>query len=126
LNPVDREILLSPAVLSSTMRLRLFGRYGSQTPNLVEAARPGEFESVEGSAATWAELRWAARSEGALHLDDLLLRRVRLGILLPEGGLKIMDQIRSIVQPEMNWDDPTWQSELSQYTRLWHDSYSIS
>jgi len=37
-----------------------------------------------------------------------------------------MDQIRSIVQPEMNWDDPTWQSELSQYTRLWHDSYSIS
>ena len=126
LNPVDREILLSPDVLSSTMRLRLFGRYGSQTPNLVEAARPGEFESVEGSAATWAELRWAARSEGALHLDDLLLRRVRLGILLPEGGLKIMDQIRSIVQPEMNWDDPTWQSELSQYTRLWHDSYSIS
>jgi len=33
-------------------------------------------------------LRWAARAEAVSHLDDLLLRRVRLGLLLPGGGVR--------------------------------------
>ena len=126
LNPVDPEIYFSIDTLSSTMRQRLLGRYGRQAPDLIEAAQTGELEPIEGSASTWAELRWAARSEGALHLEDILLRRVRLGLFLPQGGEKIMEQIRAIVQPEMSWDDPTWQREVNRYTSLWHDSYSIS
>ena len=48
--------------------------------------------------------------EGVVHLDDLLLRRVRLGLLLPHGGLADMDAIRAIAQPELGWDDARWRA----------------
>lgn len=41
----------------------------------------------------WAELRWAAHAEGVVHLDDLLLRRVRLDMLTARGGLPIMKKL---------------------------------
>jgi len=61
-----------------------------------------------------------------VHLDDLLLRRLRLGILLPEGGLPLMDRIRSIAQPELGWDDNRWQTEADRYSALWRRCYSVS
>ncbi len=60
-----------------------------------------------------------------LHLDDLLLRRVRLGLLLPNGGLDQMPRIRGIVQPELGWEDARWESEVAAYRELWKSSYSI-
>jgi len=60
---------------------------------------------------TWAELRWAAREEGVQHLDDLLLRRVRLGLLLPNGARDLLPRIRRTVQPELGWDDQRWEAE---------------
>jgi glycerol-3-phosphate dehydrogenase len=35
-----------------------------------------ELSPVESSSNLWAEIRWAAKSEGIVHLEDLLLRRV--------------------------------------------------
>jgi glycerol-3-phosphate dehydrogenase len=71
-------------------------------------------------------LRWAARAEGVVHLDDLLLRRVRLGLLLPHGGVTHLDRIRSIAQPELGWSDERWAQEMSDYTALWNRCYSAS
>jgi glycerol-3-phosphate dehydrogenase len=76
--------------------------------------------------ALWAELRWAARAEGVVHLDDLLLRRVRLGLIAPQGGVQWLDRIRSIVQPELGWDDARWDREASEYTSLWKRCYSLA
>jgi glycerol-3-phosphate dehydrogenase len=73
----------------------------------------------------WVELRWCARSEGVVHLDDLMLRRLRLGLTLPEGGLGHMDRIRGIVQPELGWDDARWQQEAESYALLWRQSYYL-
>ena len=39
------------------------------------------------------------------HLDDLLLRRVRLGLQLPEGGAALLPELRAICQEELGWDD---------------------
>jgi glycerol-3-phosphate dehydrogenase len=93
---------------------------------LVEAAEPGELQPIEGSLFTWAELRWAAREEGVVHLDDLLLRRLRLGLTLPEGGLAHLDRIRTIAQPELGWDDERWTQEIERYRELWRTGYSPS
>ena len=71
-----------------------------------------------------AELRWAAREEGVVHLADLLLRRVRIGMLLPNGAQDIMDKIRAIVQPELGWDDARWATELASYRGTWQRYYS--
>jgi glycerol-3-phosphate dehydrogenase len=105
-------------------RLRLFGRYGADICDLVNAARPDELKPIGTSPALWAELRWAARAEGVVHLDDLLLRRVRLGLLLPRGGLDWMERIHAVVQDELGWDDPRWTREVEEYAQLWERCYS--
>jgi glycerol-3-phosphate dehydrogenase len=84
LDPIDTELI---AELDPGVALRLFGRYGADTPNLLQSAQPDELQAIDSTPSLWAELRWAARDEGVVHLDDLLLRRVRLGLLLPHGWL---------------------------------------
>jgi len=73
----------------------------------------------------WAELRWAARDEGVVHLDDLLLRRVRLGLLLRQGGEAYLPAIRTICQSELGWDDARWQAEAAAYRALWKAHYGL-
>jgi glycerol-3-phosphate dehydrogenase len=122
---LDAPPTLEAAGLDPPTRLRLLGRYGLDAPTLLACARPGELEPIGDSPALWAELRWAARAEGVIHLDDLLLRRVRLGLLLPQGGLPHMERIRAIVQPELGWDDERWAQELEAYLRLYQTAYSL-
>jgi glycerol-3-phosphate dehydrogenase len=102
----------------------LGSRHGADTPALLAAAHESELEAIHPLRNIWAELRWAAREEAVLHLSDLLLRRVRLGLLLPEGAVGVMDRIRSVVQPELGWDDPTWERELTDYRATWQKYYS--
>ncbi len=124
LNPVNVPL---PSVerLEEAQRQRLLGRYGAAAPAVVAAAHPGELASVPGTLTLWAELRWAARAEGVLHLDDLLLRRTRLGLLLPQGGAELLPRIRTICQPELGWDDGRWQAEAEAYQALWQRCYSL-
>jgi glycerol-3-phosphate dehydrogenase len=122
LDPVD-PTLLAGADLNEAARRRLLGRYGVLAPNLMACAAPGELQVVPGTRSLWAELRWGARAEGVVHLDDLLLRRVRLGLLLDDGGSTIMPTVRAICQPELGWDDAHWQEEEARYLGLWHRCY---
>jgi len=110
--------------LPPVMRLRLLGRYGNEACNLAEVAGEGELETIGDSPSLWAELRWAARAEGVIHLDDLLARRLRLAINLPDGGLAQMDRIRAIVQPELDWDDEHWEIEEERYRKIWRGYYA--
>ncbi len=112
------------AALNPATALRLAGRYGEAALDLFQAARPPDLEYVPGTNCLWAELRWAARAEAVVHLDDLLLRRVRLGLLLPGGGLAELEQVRQVVQPELGWDDVRWAAEAGAYTRLWQQTYA--
>lgn len=109
---------------SPTQCLRLLARYGPESAGLF-ASSDQELQPIGETIYLWAELRQAARTEGVVHLDDLLLRRVRLGLLAPNGGIPLMDHIRSIVQPELGWDDPRWLREVETYTELWNRAYRL-
>jgi glycerol-3-phosphate dehydrogenase len=122
LDPLPPETTL--CTLPWDLRLRLLGRYGTQACNLMDAAHEGETSAISPSPSLWAELRWAARTEGVVHLDDLLARRLRLNLILPGGGLNEMEKIRSIVQPELGWDDEHWNQEEAAYRELWTKYYS--
>ena len=111
--------------LSVAQARRLQGRYGAQAQALIDAAQPGELEAIPGTETLWAQLRWAARCEAVLKLEDLLLRRSRIGIQLRGGGIAIMERIRAICQPELGWSDEQWQAELAAYLTLWNTHYSL-
>jgi len=123
LDPPPPESCLE-AGLSPADCLRLVGRYGTDAPRLAAAAEVGEMTPIDGSLSLWGELRWAARAEGVVHLEDLLLRRVRLGLLLPQGGMPQIERIRSTVQTELGWDDPRWAAEVERYASLWQRTLS--
>ncbi len=103
---------------------RLLGRYGSDAAQVLECARDGELSEIPGTPYLWAELRWAARSEGVVRLEDLLLRRLRLGLLLPSGGADLLGHIRAVVQPELGWNDERWETEEMEYRKCWRNNYA--
>ena len=124
LNPVESNEA-SLQQVGETIRRRLLGRHGADTPLLINMARPGELETIPGTQTLWIELRWAAHAEGVVHLDDLLLRRVRLGLLLPDGGRAHLPAIRALCQAELGWSDERWEQEEETYLALVRTSYSL-
>lgn len=120
--PAEAEALLSGERLSAARCLRLLARYGAAAG--LELCQQ-EAESIPGTPYLWAELRHAARREGVVHLNDLLLRRVRLGLLVPNGGLDQMPRIRALVQAELGWDDQRWEAEEAAYRKLWQTAYNL-
>jgi len=110
--------------LRTQQRQRLQGHYGALAGEVVAAAQDGELNAIPGTHALWVELRWAARHEAVVHLQDLLLRRTRLGLLLRGGGVDHLPRIRAICQEELGWDDARWASEQAAYLALWQQHYS--
>jgi glycerol-3-phosphate dehydrogenase len=80
---------------------------------------------VGGSVYCWAELRWAARHEAVVHLQDLLLRRTRIGLVLQEGGIPLLPRIRAYCQPLLRWNDARWAEEEHAYRDLWQRCYRV-
>lgn len=100
----------------------LLDRYGDELPQILEA-----IDSEEGRAGRWgepleiqpaflrAEVAWAVTHEGAAHLDDVLLRRVRLDIERRDHGLAAADELAEIMAPLLGWDEEAVAAEKAAY-----------
>jgi glycerol-3-phosphate dehydrogenase len=96
----------------------LLERYGSLTPQLLgllstdpELARP-----VAGAPEYLAaEVAYAALAEGARHLDDVLVRRTRIGIETPHRGTESAEHTARILGPVLGWDTATRRGEVDRY-----------
>jgi glycerol-3-phosphate dehydrogenase len=122
--PPDTELCFADTTLSPAQQVRLLARYGIES--IPQFAADASQEPIPDTPYLWSELRHAARAEGVIHLDDLLLRRVRLGLLAPNGGIDLLAQIRSVVQMELSWDDSRWDMEVKEYSDLWHYAYALN
>ncbi len=122
--PLDAESTLEASHLPATQCLRLIARYGSKASSSLCTGTKEDMEFIPGTPYLWGELRQAAREECVVHLDDILLRRIRLGLLLPGGGMLHMEMIRKFVQKDLGWDDARWEVESKAYQDLWNSSYS--
>ena len=60
-----------------------------------------------------------------VHLEDLLLRRTRLGLLLPDGGAILFETLKPLCQQILGWSEDRWHSELHEYTQLINQCYSL-
>ena len=101
------------------------GRLGMDVNPFFQQADPEDLVPIEPIPQLWAELSWAAKNEAVLHLDDLLLRRVRLGVLFPNGGMDMIDLIRARVQPHLGWSDTDWAAEVERYRQIWQENYHL-
>jgi len=110
---------------SASVRHRLAARYGYRAPELSAHATDAELQSIPGTQTLWLELALAAQFEAVVHLDDLLLRRTRLGLLLPRGGLDHLLRIRALCEVHLPWDTLRWETEISRYRAIIAAHYSL-
>lgn len=113
--------------LPKALQQRLQGFYGLQLDTLLGLAHEDDLAYVTDSNTIWAEIRFAARHEQVIHLDDLLLRRTRLGLILPNGAMTplISARLKQICQQELGWNEQKWQQEAQRYQNLWQRYYHL-
>jgi len=104
---------------------RLYGRYGMAAETLVRKAKPRDLSIVPGTHTLWAELPYVAQNEQIRHLTDLLLRRVRIGLLTPEGGKAYLKRIRKLCQNVLPWDRRRWKKEINTYLDHWLYAHAL-
>ena len=80
---------------------------------------------IPGTNTLWAELPFVAANERVRHLGDLLLRRVRIGLLTIQGGKAHLKRIRTLCQPVLPWDRRRWKKEIAGYLEQWNRSHAL-
>jgi glycerol-3-phosphate dehydrogenase len=91
--------------------MRLLGRHGSRGGRGAGQRRRRSSAPSRAASRSGASCGTPRRAEGVVTLSDLLLRRVRLGLLLPRGGLDHIAAVRAVAQPALGWDDARWARE---------------
>ena len=117
----------SSTYLNAPQIRRLSGRYGSGLARLLELIeeKPALADKVLTSDTLFAELVYACETQSIAHLDDLLLRRTRLGLVLPNGGASVMDRIKLFCFDVLPWDEGDWQQEVERYLKIIAAHYSL-
>lgn len=87
------------------------------------AAEPGDL--IAGTPYAWNELALLAARGMVVHLDDLLLRRLRLGLLLPDGGVSLLPVVKEKIGGLAGWAGERWQAEVERYRQLRQTAYSL-
>jgi glycerol-3-phosphate dehydrogenase len=64
-----------------------------------------------------AEVVYAVTEEGALHLDDVMLRRTRIGVEYPDNGISAATEVAALMAPLLGWDAREVSSEIDRYLR---------
>jgi glycerol-3-phosphate dehydrogenase len=102
---------LEPSVAAGMAR-----RLGGLAWQAAVAARPSDLRPLEPSAdlcaaEVRAHLRWGA----VIHLEDLLLRRIRIGMWDPRLSTAMLRRLRPVVRSELGWGWRKWRSEEERY-----------
>lgn len=113
-----------PPIFTAKQATVLAGRYGVDLPAMLASARAEERAVIPGTETFWFELPWCAAQEDVHHLDDLLLRRTRIGLLMEQGGLREIGRIRDLVRPVLGWSAERWDREVERYLSIWQRHYS--
>ena len=121
---VNQKVLKQSAI-SGGVYQHLLGCYGQVTTEFLQQSACYQLKPISYSCHVWAELIWAVKYEQVQHLDDLLLRRTRLGNVLPNASECILEQVKILCQSLLSWSEQRWQDEVSRYQKIWHQYYSL-
>ena len=96
----------------------LLDRYGSLIDEVLQLAvdRPELLEPItEAPVYLRVEAAYAAAAEGALHLEDILSRRMRISIEYPHRGVDCAREVAETVAPILNWSPADVDREVATY-----------
>jgi glycerol-3-phosphate dehydrogenase len=96
----------------------LLDRYGSLIGEVLDMAtgRPELLEPItEAPVYLKVEAWYAAAAEGALHLEDILARRMRISIEYPHRGVDCAREVAEIVAPVLGWSAEDIDREVQIY-----------
>ncbi|WP_067680539.1 glycerol-3-phosphate dehydrogenase/oxidase [Nocardia miyunensis] len=113
----DIDSVAQRAGLSVAAATHLVSRYGSLATELFAMIdrEPELGMPLPGTEYLGAEAVYAVTHEGALHLDDILTRRTRISIEVPDRGLAAAAVIADIVAGQLGWDETAKSRELARY-----------
>ncbi len=104
---------------------RIIGRYGFLAQRFVSEMPREELVPIGDTETLVADLRWAARNEAVVRIEDLLLRRTRLGNILRDGGSAHAALIKATVQAELGLSDDAYEKAWNDYLALVRSSYAL-
>jgi glycerol-3-phosphate dehydrogenase len=104
--------------LPEALVTRLLWRHGSRIDDVLSISdEDPTLAAVLGELYLAAEVVHAARHEGALHLEDVLARRLRISIETEERGTMVADAAAALMAAELGWDDDRTAEEIAAWTR---------
>ncbi|HJX42850.1 MAG TPA: glycerol-3-phosphate dehydrogenase/oxidase [Geodermatophilus sp.] len=113
-----RRLTAERTGLSLSTVEHLLGRYGTLCAELFDliAERP-ELAEPLASAPEYLKVEacYAVSHEGALHLDDVLTRRTRISIEVPDRGEAAAREVAELVAPLLGWDAEHADREVDHY-----------
>lgn len=91
--------------LTGSVAVDLVRRYGDRALDVLDVAHAEELTEplVEGLDPIGAEAVYTSRAEMTTHLNDLLLRRTRLGLVDPEAGIGARATAAKLLSGEFGW-----------------------
>ncbi|MFH1177535.1 MAG: glycerol-3-phosphate dehydrogenase/oxidase [Acidobacteriota bacterium] len=93
----------------------LLRRLGAAALPLVASSDAKELAPVaDGLDLCPAELVWHLRAGGVIHLEDLLLRRIRMGMWQPQLTLELAPGLRAVLRRAAGWSVARWNAELER------------
>jgi glycerol-3-phosphate dehydrogenase len=110
----------------------LLRRHGDRIVDVLDliAADPSLAEPLHPSARQLrAEAVIAVTHEGARDLDDILVRRLRIALDLPERGLEVLQDVVPLVAPHLGWHDDATPAHVQRYRdgagqlRFWEETH---
>ena len=129
---IDDRMFLTPKIAAHALSpentswaQRLLGRYGDKAIELLNESSQDQQHNLDATEFSLAECRWAIKYEAVEHLDDLLLRRTRLGMCLPNGGSNLYPALKDLFLSYQSWDEERWQQEVNRYETIWTKYYSL-
>jgi glycerol-3-phosphate dehydrogenase len=114
----DRRRLSARAGLHVARIEHLLNRYGSCVDELLELieADPSLGEPVPAAADYLrAEVVYAVTHEGALHVEDVLRRRLRASMEEWDQGAAAAPEVAALMAPYLDWDAETVKRETEHY-----------
>ncbi len=117
-DPADAADALQRLGAGSAVAAGMVRRLGAMALAASGAAEPEELRPVaDGVDVCAAELGWHLRFGGVVRLEDLLLRRIRIGMWQPHRTLELAPRLRPLLRRTAGWNVARWNRELEGLER---------